>query len=191
MTVFTIGHSTRAIAEFVSLLAESEIQLVVDVRSIPRSRTNPQFNLEILPDSLAPFSIGYQHVPELGGRRHRPPGAPPSPNTFWRNESFRNYADYAATDPFNSGLMTLRELARVRRSVIMCSEAVWWRCHRRIISDYLLAEGSEVVHITGPHQLQGAVLTPAAQRLASGTLVYPAPTDNQDNQHSLFSIESP
>jgi uncharacterized protein (DUF488 family) len=174
MTVFTIGHSTRAIPEFAALLAESEVQLVVDVRSFPHSRTNPQFNIELLPDSLSAFGVGYQHLSELGGRRHRAPGAPPSPNTFWRNEAFRNYADYAATDAFNSGFAKLLELARGRRTAIMCSELLWWRCHRRIISDYLLGNEIEVTHIIGHEQLQRATLTPGAERLANGTLVYPA-----------------
>jgi uncharacterized protein (DUF488 family) len=174
MTVFTIGHSTRPIPEFVSLLAESEVQLVVDVRSFPHSRTNPQFNIELLPDSLSAFAIGYQHLSELGGRRHHAPGAPPSPNTLWRNEAFRNYADYAATDPFKSGFAKLLELARGRRSAIMCSELLWWRCHRRIISDYLLADEIEVTHIMGHHQVQRATLTPGAEPLPSGTLVYRA-----------------
>ena len=174
MTVYTIGHSTRTIADFGALLKEPGIQLVVDVRAIPRSRTNPQFNLEALPGSLADFGIGYQHIPELGGRRHRSRDAPPSPNTFWQNESFRNYADYAATDAFNVGFMRLRELADVQRCAIMCSEAVWWRCHRRIISDYLLAQGIAVLHIMGPHKIEPATLTPSAHRLTDGSLVYRA-----------------
>src|SRR5215471_3341997 len=109
--VYTIGHSTRTIPEFAALLGESGIVVVADVRAIPRSRTNPQFNLDVLPVSLEEFGIRYQHFPELGGRRHHPRGAPPSPNTFWRNESFRNYADYAATDAFEVGFGRLRDLA--------------------------------------------------------------------------------
>ena len=101
--VYTIGHSTRTIAELGALLGESGVQVVADVRAIPRSRTNPQFNLDVLPVSLEEFGIRYQHFPELGGRRHHPRGAPPSPNTFWRNDSFRNYADYAATAAFEAG----------------------------------------------------------------------------------------
>ena len=174
MTVFTIGHSTRTIAAFGALLSEAEVQVVADVRSIPRSRTNPQFNIESLPGSLAEFGVGYQHMPDLGGRRHRPRSAPPSPNTFWRNESFRSYADYAGTDAFGAGLARLQELAHRSRCAIMCSEALWWRCHRRIISDYLLAQGIEVLHIAGPRKIDPATLTPNARRLANGTLVYPA-----------------
>ena len=170
--VYTIGHSTRTIPEFASLLAEAEIGLVVDVRSIPRSRTNPQFNKDTLPVTLDELDVGYEHIPELGGRRHHPRGAPPSPNTFWRVEAFRNYADYAASADFEAGLGRLLELASVRRTAIMCSEAVWWRCHRRIISDYLLAREIPVLHIMAPHKIEPAVLTPNAHRLENGTLVY-------------------
>ena len=172
--VYTIGHSTRTIPEFGALLGESGIEVVADVRAIPRSRTNPQFNLEVLPVSLEEFGIGYQHFPELGGRRHHPRGAPPSPNTFWRNDSFRNYADYAATDAFQAGFVRLRDLANGERCAIMCSEAVWWRCHRRIISDYLLAQGAPVMHIMGPGKVEPATLTPNAHPLSNGTLVYHA-----------------
>ena len=170
--VYTIGHSTRTIPEFGALLGESAIEVVADVRAIPRSRTNPQFNLEALPVSLEEFGIVYQHFPELGGRRHHPRAAPPSPNTFWRNESFRNYADYAATDAFNVGFVRLRDLANGQRCAIMCSEAVWWRCHRRIISDYLLALAIPVLHIMGPGKIDAATLTPEAHKLSNGTLVY-------------------
>lgn len=185
MTVYTIGHSTRSIPEFGALLGECEIELVADVRSIPRSRTNPQFNLDALPLSLEEFGIGYQHFPELGGLRHHPRGAPPSPNTFWRNDSFRNYADYAATDAFRAGLARLRELASRERCAIMCSEAVWWRCHRRIISDYLLVEGVPVLHIMGPGKTDPATLTPGAQQLADGTLVYRASDPEQPNGRTV------
>ena len=174
MTVYTIGHSTRTIAEFGALLSEAGIQMVADVRAIPRSRTNPQFNREVLPASLADIGVGYEHIPELGGRRHRQRDAPPSPNTFWRNESFRNYADYAATEPFKAGLGSLKALAGHHRCAIMCSETLWWRCHRRIISDYLLADGMPVLHIMGSHKIEPATLTPNAHRLGDGTLVYPA-----------------
>jgi uncharacterized protein (DUF488 family) len=174
LTVYTIGHSTRTLAEFGELLGEAGVQVVADVRSMPRSRTNPQFNIETLPASLAAFGVGYQHFPELGGRRHRARDAPASDNTFWRNDSFRNYADYAGTAEFNAGMKRLRELASRQRTAIMCSEAVWWRCHRRIISDYLLSEGARVLHIMGPHTIDPATLTPNAHRLDDGTLIYRA-----------------
>jgi uncharacterized protein (DUF488 family) len=138
---FTIGHSTRTIVEFAGLLQESGVNLVVDVRSIPRSRTNPQFNRQGLPEALAPWQIGYEHIAGLGGLRGDPRGAEPSPNAYWRVRSFRNYADYALTAPFTGGMARLRERGSGHRCAIMCAEAVWWRCHRRIIADYLLAAG--------------------------------------------------
>jgi uncharacterized protein (DUF488 family) len=125
------------------------VDLLVDVRSIPRSRTNPQFNADALPEVLADAGIGYLHLPALGGLRHRTKGAMPSPNSLWRVAAFRNYADYAATGAFRRGLDELRALARDNCCAIMCSEAVWWRCHRRIIADYLLAVGVPVAHIMG------------------------------------------
>lgn len=173
-TVYTIGHSTRTIDEFRELLSEAAIQILADVRSIPHSRTNPQFNLEVLPGSLSEVGISYRHLAELGGRRHRPRDAPASPNTFWEHAAFRNYADYAMTAPFADGMSKLRQLADLGRCAVMCSEAVWWRCHRRIISDYLLTEGLAVSHILGPHQIKPATRTPGAVQQLDGTLVYPA-----------------
>lgn len=178
MNVYTIGHSTRAIAEFVALLQQVAVDMVVDVRSIPRSRTNPQFNADALPGSLTAAGIAYRHLRALGGRRHRSPDAGPSLNTLWRNQAFRNYADYAATAAFRTGLNELRALIRERCCVIMCAEAVWWRCHRRIIADYLLAEGIPVAHILGHNQVKPASLTPGARRLANGTLIYPEEDSN-------------
>jgi uncharacterized protein (DUF488 family) len=171
---FTIGHSTRPLDAFVALLRESEVALVADVRTVPRSRANPQFSGERLPESLAAVGIDYQHIAELGGLRGKRRSAEPSPNTFWDNDSFRNYADYALTDGFRVGLATLRRLGQEHRCAIMCAEAVWWRCHRRIIADYLLASGERVVHILGPGHVEPARLTPAAERRPDGTLIYPA-----------------
>ncbi len=156
-----------------NLLQQVAVEMVVDVRSIPRSRTNPQFNADTLPASLTAAGMAYRHLRALGGRRHRSPGAAPSPNTLWRNQAFRNYADYATSDAFRAGLGELRALIRDRRCVLMCAEAVWWRCHRRIIADYLLAEGIPVAHILGHNQVQPATITPGVRRLAHGTLVYP------------------
>jgi uncharacterized protein (DUF488 family) len=173
-TFFTIGHSTRTVAEFVDLLHESAVDLVVDVRSIPRSRTNPQFNRDSLPASLAPWQIGYEHTAELGGLRGRKRGAGPSPNGYWQVSSFRNFADYALTPPFAVGLAQLRALSDMHRCAIMCAEAVWWRCHRRIIADYLLAAGEEVLHILGAGHVDLASLTPGALVTAPGTIIYPA-----------------
>ena len=161
-TFFTIGHSTRTIVEFVDLLQGSGVNLVIDVRSIPRSRTNPQFNGESLPETLAPWQIGYEHIAELGGLRGKMRSAEPSPNAYWRVGSFRNYADYALTPPFATGLARLRERGSRHRCAIMCAEAVWWRCHRRIITDYLLAAGERVMHILGASHVDEAHLTPGA-----------------------------
>ena len=171
--IFTIGHSTHPIAEFLALLQEVGIDLLVDVRSISRSLTNPQFNEDALPVSLSDAGIGYRHLSALGGLRHRKKGAPTSPNTFWHVPAFRNYADYAATDAFQAGLQELLVLSRDNCCAIMCAEAVWWRCHRRIIADYLLAQGVPVMHIMRRGKVDPAEITPGAQILANGTLVYP------------------
>jgi uncharacterized protein (DUF488 family) len=173
-TIFTIGHSTRPIAEFVALLRQVAVDLLVDVRSIPRSRTNPQFNADALAEALVDAGITYRHLPALGGLRHRKKGAMPSPNTFWRVAAFRNYADYAATGAFRKGLDELRALAHDNCCAIMCAEAVWWRCNRRIIADYLLAGGVPVAHIIGHNKIDPAKLTPGVRSLPGGTLVYPA-----------------
>jgi uncharacterized protein (DUF488 family) len=172
--VFTIGHSTRTIAAFAALLAEAGVDLLVDIRSIPRSRTNPQFNADALPPALAEFGIACRPSPALGGLRHRQKGAPPSPNLYWRVAAFRNYADYAATPAFRQGLDELEALAKDHRCAIMCAEAVWWRCHRRIVADYLLSDGFDVRHIMAPGRIEPASPTPGARRQDNGTLVYPA-----------------
>jgi uncharacterized protein (DUF488 family) len=174
MTVFTIGHSTHPIGEFIGLLRQAGIERVVDVRSIPRSRTNPQFNTEALRESLAAAGIGYTHVRALGGRRGRRRAAGPSPNQLWRNEAFRNYADYAMSADFRVGMEELKSLAASERCAIMCAEALWWRCHRRIISDYLLADGQDVAHVMAAGKIEPASLTPGARPLPDGTLLYAA-----------------
>ena len=170
---FTIGHSTRPIEEFVALIEAAEIKLVVDVRTVPRSRTNPQFNRDVLPVSLASHGVVYEHLPSLGGLRGVQSDISPETNAFWENASFHNYADYAMSEEFRSGLERLRALGRARRSGVMCAEAVWWRCHRRIVADYLIAAGEEVVHILSPGHLEQAHLTPAARAAPDGTLTYP------------------
>lgn len=172
MTVFTIGHSTRSIADFIGLLRQAGIEQVVDVRSLPGSRTNPQFNSDALRDSLAAAGIGYARLRALGGRRGRRRDAGPSPNQLWRNEAFRNYADYAMSDAFSGGMEELKSLAAGERCAIMCAETLWWRCHRRIISDYLLADGIAVAHIMGAGKIEPATLTPGARRLPDGKLLY-------------------
>jgi uncharacterized protein (DUF488 family) len=141
---------------------------------MPRSRTNPQFNGDSLPETLAPWQIGYEHIAELGGLRGKARGGEPSPNAYWRVRGFRNYADYALTEPFAAGLAEPRELGGVHRCAIMCAEAVWWRCHRRIITDYLLSEGERVMHIMGPSHVDEASLTPGAEVRRDDTIIYPA-----------------
>ena len=173
---FTIGHSTRSVEELASLLGSVRVGVVADVRTVPRSRTNPQFNRDTLPAALAAFQIGYEHLAQLGGLRGRQPGPTGSRNLYWQNASFRNYADYAMTAPFRSGLATLEDLGAERRCAIMCAEAVWWRCHRRIIADYLLASGRAVLHILGPDHVEVAKLTPGARAEPDGTIIYPDPT---------------
>ena len=174
MTIYTIGHSTRSTAELIALLRQAGVELLVDVRSVPRSRTNPQFNADTLPQALAAAGIGYRHIAALGGLRHKPKDAPPSPNVLWRSDPFRNYADYAMTEPFRDGLAELRGLAGDQVCAIMCAEAVWWRCHRRIVADYLLAAGDAVEHIMGEGKIEPATLTPGAEPQPDGTILYPA-----------------
>jgi uncharacterized protein (DUF488 family) len=172
--VYTVGHSTRSVLEFVELLRRGPVDLVVDIRSIPRSRTNPQFNEDALPEALSGWQIGYERIAELGGRKGKSRSVPPEVNAFWTNQSFHNYADYALSDDFRAGFVRLTELSRERRCAVMCSEAVWWRCHRRFVADYLLHEGREVLHLMGPARIETAKMTPAA-RAKGASLVYPAP----------------
>src|SRR5690349_16505641 len=132
--VYTIGHSTHAIEVFISMLQSFSIELVADIRNFPGSRRYPQFNKDNLEISLQQAGINYIHLKELGGRRKPLPN---SINTNWRNEAFRGYADYMQTDEFKNGMIKLEELASKQRTAYMCSEAVWWRCHRALVSDYL------------------------------------------------------
>jgi uncharacterized protein (DUF488 family) len=171
---FTIGHATRPLDAFTALLTEAEVRLVVDVRTAPRSRTNPQFDRETLAASLATFGIEYRHIARLGGLRPRQKQIPATTNAFWQNQSFHNYADYAMSREFQSGLDELRGLGHAKLCAIMCAETLWWRCHRRIISDYLLASGESVFHILGPRHFEEAHITPAAKRELDGSLIYPA-----------------
>jgi uncharacterized protein (DUF488 family) len=172
---FTIGHSRRSLEDFVAALGEANIELVADVRTVPRSRTNPQFNKDTFPEALTPFGISYEHMADLGGLRGKARGVPADINGFWTNESFHNYADYALSAQFHAGLAHLRELGHRQRCAIMCSEAVWWRCHRRIVADYLIACGETVFHIMGQGRLEPARLTEGTVVRPDGTVVYPAP----------------
>lgn len=171
---FTIGHSTRPITEFIELLREAGIELLIDIRTVPRSRRNPQFNAEALAKALGDHQIGYHRTAALGGLRGKSRNVPPDVNAFWTNESFHNYADYAMTEPFRSGLAELRELGCEKRCALMCAEALWWRCHRRIVADYLLAAGETVFHILRAGHVEKAAMTPSAQLGPNGVLTYPA-----------------
>jgi uncharacterized protein (DUF488 family) len=171
---FTIGHSTRPIDEFLCLLADADVRLVVDVRTVPRSRANPQYATDALRNALHEAQIGYQHIAALGGLRGRKPDIPAEVNGFWQNRSFHNYADYALSAEFRAGLARLREFGQATTCAIMCAEAVWWRCHRRIIADYLIAAGEKVFHILGPGHIEPARLTIGATAGPANTLTYPA-----------------
>jgi uncharacterized protein (DUF488 family) len=171
---FTIGHSTRPIEAFAGLLAANEVTRLVDVRTVPKSRMNPQYNEDSLPDSLRKHGIAYQHMPALGGLRPRMKDVPPEVNGFWENRGFHNYADYAMGPEFRAGLDALIALGRHERCAIMCAEAVWWQCHRRIITDYLLASGEAVFHILEKEVPEPAFITPDSRPGREGALEYPA-----------------
>jgi uncharacterized protein (DUF488 family) len=170
---YSIGHSNRGVEEFREMLTAAQVQLLVDVRSFPMSRSNPVFNIDRLPGELSAAGIGYRHLGALGGRRSRQAGVDESINAMWRVRSFHNYADYALGEEFATAFAELIELGRERRVAIMCSEAVWWRCHRRIIVDYLLAGGCSVGHLMGPGKMIHATMTPGAKVTATGKVVYP------------------
>ena len=168
ISLWTIGHSTLSIEDFISKLRSFEIQVLVDVRSYPGSRRYPHFNREQFNVSLADTGISYEHFPELGGRRR---ARPDSLNMTWRNESFRGYADYMETNEFRAGIDRLLNLATTQRTAIMCSEAVWWRCHRSLISDYLKVKGIEVNHIMSIGKAEPHPFTSAAG-IVNGELSY-------------------
>ena len=169
MRIWTIGHSTRSIDTFISLLKANGIKLLVDVRLLPGSKRYPQFNKEKLSDSLGRAGMRYEHFPELGGRRK---AKPDSKNRAWRNESFRGYADYMETEDFDKGVKRLLDLAaEPSPAAIMCAEAVWWRCHRSLVSDYLKVRGIEVMHILDANKTEPHPYTSAAL-IANGRLSY-------------------
>ena len=168
--ILTIGHSTRPLDEFVRLLHAHAVSIVVDVRTVPRSRHNPQFNKDSLPDSLSKAGVGYIHMPQLGGLR-RPKAD--SINVGWRNASFRGFADYMQTPEFENGLEEFIELSRNERPAIMCSEAVPWRCHRSLIADALTVRGFMVEDIMSPTRRQAHKLIPFA-KVRGTTITYPA-----------------
>ncbi len=169
--MLTVGHSTRSLPEFLGLLKAHGVSRVVDVRTIPRSRHNPQFNRETLPAALEAAGLGYVHLKGLGGLRHP---RPDSPNLGWRTAGFRGFADYMLTPEFAKQLQALVELAGRERLAVMCAEAVPWRCHRSLIADALVVRGLRVEHILGPGRRQPHRLTPFA-RVEGGRLTYPTP----------------
>jgi uncharacterized protein (DUF488 family) len=172
--IWTIGHSTRKIDTFISLLEENGINLIADVRSFPGSKRYPQFNKEALAKSPQEHGIHYEHFAELGGRR-KP--RPDSRNIAWRNASFRGYADYMETEEFRRGVDRLVDLAKSAGSTaIMCAEAVWWRCHRALISDYLKARGIDVIHILDANKTEPHPFTSSAH-IVDGALSYASEGD--------------
>jgi uncharacterized protein (DUF488 family) len=168
--MWTVGHSNRSIGEFLDILRAHRIDLLADVRTVPRSRHNPQFNRETLPGSLAAAGIDYLHMPALGGLRHP---RKDSANTGWRNESFRGYADYMQTPEFAAAIGELSNAAAGRRTAVMCAEAVPWRCHRSMIADALVVRGVPVFHIMSDVRADPHKLTSFA-RLDGDRLTYPA-----------------
>lgn len=171
MRIWTIGHSTRAIDEFISLLEANGIKLLADVRAFPGSKRYPQFNKDALAESLNTHGIRYEHFPELGGKRK---SNPHSRNTAWRNASFRGYADYMETEQFQKGIERLLDVAvEAGPSAIVCAESVWWRCHRSLISDHLKANGVEVLHVLCANKIEPHPFTSAA-RIVNGKLSYAA-----------------
>lgn len=172
LPVFTVGHSTRQISEFLELVEEHDIERVLDVRKIAGSNRFPQFNADALAASLDERNISFEHPDALAGRRLVSKSVPFEVNAWWQNRSFHNYADHALSDEFQSTLTDVCPPGR--RIAIMCSEAVWWRCHRRIIADYLVAGGREVQHILGPGRVSVAELSAGANIAPDGSLTYPA-----------------
>lgn len=177
LPLYTIGHSNRSLDALLAVLADAGIQRLVDVRTFPRSRTHPQFNIEVLPASLAEAGMAYEYVPELGGRRRKSADVAPDVNAFWRVAGFHNYADHAMSPAFQQALDALLATSERKRSAIMCSEVLWWRCHRRIITDYALAAGRNVVHLFDVGHAEPARMTPAAVALPGGVLAYPREGD--------------
>jgi uncharacterized protein (DUF488 family) len=174
-TLWTIGHSTRSLDEFIALLKDNGIEVLADVRHFPGSRKYPHFNVEPLRQALHDAGIRYEAFTELGGRRKV---LPDSSNTAWRHPAFRGYADYMQTDAFHEGIERLKALASERRTAIMCSEAVWWRCHRGLISDVFKLHGALILHIMGPG-------IPTKHPYTSAAHVVDGRLDYSGDQHQL------
>ncbi len=168
LIVWTVGHSTRSIEEFKQILISHQIQTLVDVRTLPGSRRYPHFNKPELSQSLESIKVEYVHMPQLGGRRK---SRPDSTNTAWNNASFRGYADHMETSEFQKGIEGLLSLAGKKRTAVMCAEALWWRCHRSLISDFLKSNGIRVMHIINGKKTEEHPYTPVA-RIVNGRLSY-------------------
>lgn len=182
--IYTVGHSTRSLEELIGLLREADVAILADIRSYPGSRRYPHFNREPLGAAIEQSGRRYVWLKALGGRRRSPADAE-SPNGAWRHPAFRAYADYMMTPAFRQGIAALGQLAQEGRTAIMCSEAVYWRCHRRLVSDWLVAHGTPVLHIMGPGALRPHEVTPEAVVRPDGLLVYPA-QGSSGPQPSLF-----
>jgi uncharacterized protein (DUF488 family) len=170
MRIWTVGHSTHSLDAFVKLLTAHGITLLADIRTVPKSRRHPHFGNDALAQSLPDRGMTYVHLPRLGGWRR---AAPDSPNGAWRNESFRGYADYAMGGEFAKGLAQLRELAAAQPVAMMCSEALWWRCHRRLVADRLVVAGDTVCHISSDGRASAHQLAPFAVVGKDGQVTYP------------------
>ena len=183
--VLTVGHSTRPLEEFIHLVQAHAVKKMVDVRTVPRSRHNPQFNRETLPAYLAAVGIGYTHLPGLGGLRHP---RPDSPNRGWRNASFQGFADYMQTEEFENNLETMIQLTYQERISLMCAEALPWRCHRSLIADALRIRGIRVEHIMSPTHCQPHSLTPFA-KVYGTRITYPP--DGKSIVHDVKGVAKP
>ncbi len=187
LRLYTIGHSNLSFGQFVSLLKEFGIDLLIDIRRYPSSRKFPHFNRPALCEGLATEGIDYRWLEALGGRRHSSPKEE-SPNIGLTSPGFRNYADYMATDMFRSAVNELLSVAAQSRTTLMCAEKLYWKCHRRILSDYLVSQGVEVIHILGPDETSTHTLSPTAVATETG-VTYPAP-ESTDGQMSLFDLNA-
>jgi uncharacterized protein (DUF488 family) len=172
MKIWTVGHSTHSVAELAAIVKAHGVEQIVDIRTIRRSRANPQFNEAVIGKALARRDVGYRIDEALGGRRGKAKVPPKLANDAWENASFKNYADYALTAGFRDGLTELMAIAKQTPTAIMCAEAVWWRCHRRIVADWLIARKVEVLHIMSETSAPEATLTPFA-KIVRGRVHYP------------------
>lgn len=172
---FSVGHSTRRLEDFVAILRHAGVDAIADVRRFPGSRRHPQFDREHLAGALPHEGIEYRHFAELGGRRGRTD--PQSPNGWWEIDAFRNYADHALTPPFRRALGELRDYGHARTVAVMCAEALWWQCHRRLVVDNLLAAGERVIHLLGPDKQEVAQLSEGARVQQDGRVLYPPEAD--------------